>query len=390
MCHGNFLVPTEGLGALRLQGTPGAALDGQGTGAALSINAFNLHPTRMVSVQSLRVTNGRPGITVSSQFTSYPLTLRNVVVTGNESTGSAAGISVSHATLNLFSSSASGNDGVGLFGFDANLNAQDSTFANNADRGIDGLLADVTLDHTVVSGNTTSGVGGGIRISGGFPLDLTDSVVSGNQASEGGGIAALDTTVRLTGSAVLNNVASGDGGGIYSAGSSVSSLEIVSSTVSRNTGGGSGGGIFNSALTSTLIQHSRFSANKALSGDGGGIANLAGSGAATISSSTLSLNEATNGKGGAVFNAGDLTLDQSTTMGANKIGLANKAVFGGGIYNDGSHGPAMLTLQPGTSITGNIATIAGGGIYNDQGNVVINTPVTIVANRPNDCIGTSC
>ena len=72
------------------------------------------------------------------------------------------------------------------------------------------------------------------------------------------------------------------------------------------------------------------------------------------------------------------------------IGVANKAMYGGGIYNDGSNGAAILTLQPGTSITGNIATVAGGGIYNDQGNVVITTPVAIVANRPNDCIGTSC
>ncbi len=223
-CHGNFVVPTEGLGALTLQGTPGAALDGQGTGAALSVNGSNLHPTRMVSVQSLRVTNGRPGITVSSYSTIYPLTLRNVVVTGNESTGSAAGISVTHATLNLFSSSVSGNDGIGLSGYDANINAQDLIVANNTDRGIDGSETDLTLDHTVVSGNTTSGVGGGIRISGGFPLDLTDSSVSGNQASEGGGIAALDATVRLTGSAVVNNVASGDGGGIYSAGASFRSL----------------------------------------------------------------------------------------------------------------------------------------------------------------------
>ena len=88
-CHGNFVVPTEDLGALTLQGTPGAALNGQGTGAALSIDALSSHSTRTVSMQGLRVRNGRPGIKMSSSSTIYPLTLRNVVVSGNESDGSA-------------------------------------------------------------------------------------------------------------------------------------------------------------------------------------------------------------------------------------------------------------------------------------------------------------
>ena len=87
-------------------------------------------------------------------------------------------------------------------------------------------------------------------------------------------------------------------------------------------------------------------------GSGGGIFNA---GTLTLTDSTLSGNTAfIGGRGGGIFNAGTLTLTDSTLSGNTTLidGI------GGGFYNTGT-----LTLTDST-LSGNSAPLGGGGVYN--------------------------
>jgi hypothetical protein len=89
--------------------------------------------------------------------------------------------------------------------------------------------------------------------------------------------------------------------------------------------------------------------------------------------------------GGAIYNADTPLTLINTTIGATQ---SNKAAYGGGLANDGVLGSTTASLLPGTSISGNVATVTGGGIFNTNGGtVVIDAAAIVSGNRPNDCTG---
>jgi len=251
-------------------------------------------------------------------------------------------------------------------------------------------------------------------------LTMTDTVIRGSSAKNGGGIYNTGT-LTLTNSIVKDNqtIGGGSGGGIYSQGT----LTLTNSTVSNNqTGsgdpnGGSGGGIFfqsgTATLTNSIINGNRTgdgSSTSSHGGDGGGISttgtmsltnstvsgNTTGNGGAgapggygggiygiatlTLNNSTVSGNQTgggmATGAGGGIMNGGSAALTNSTVSG-NQIGAANQ---GGGIFNYGS-----LTLTNGTvsnNSSGNSSS--GSGIFNSGST---NLKDTIVANNTANGVG---
>ncbi len=130
--------------------------------------------------------------------------------------------------------------GGGLSGADGGVNIQirSSTFSDNS---------------------TDVFYGGGIFVySGNF--SLTDSTVSGNAADYGAGIyLTASTQGTISGSAIINNSALTDGGGIYVLDSR---LTVANSTFCGNVAQGFGGGI--ASYDSTLVfRHSTITANRA-------------------------------------------------------------------------------------------------------------------------------
>jgi CSLREA domain-containing protein len=105
---------------------------------------------------------------------------------------------------------------------------------------------------STISGNSTGSFGGGIANSGaGATLSLTNSTVTGNAASRGGGIWNQLGTVGITNSTIIGNTAGTGlaiGGGIENLDGTVT---ITNSTISRNTAG-TGGGIA-AAGTESLV-----------------------------------------------------------------------------------------------------------------------------------------
>ncbi|MHB8626739.1 MAG: choice-of-anchor Q domain-containing protein [Aggregatilineales bacterium] len=138
---------------------------------------------------------------------------------------------------------------------------------------------------------------------------------------------------------------------------SISNLTIRNG---KSAGGpaGPGGGIYNAGTLT--ITNSSISGNSGDSGSTGGIGGgIFNQGALTVSNSTVSGNSAAYGGGIANRYNGTLTISNSTIFG-NSVGVG-----GGGIFNDGP-----LTIDNST-VSSNSATTYGGGIFN-QGTLTVN------------------
>jgi hypothetical protein len=262
------------------------------------------------------------------------------------------------------------------------------------------------LTNSTVSGNTASYSGGGIYNFDGS-VTLTSSTVSGNSALDGGGIYNAGI-LTLTNSTVSGNTADSpffngfNGGGIFNR----HTLIITGSTLSGNSARGSGGGIYNyidlaGDRPAVTITNSTLSGNSTPYRVGGGICNLLGtvtltnctlsdnsighngqggggiynSSNLTLTNCTLSGNAASNGSGGGIYNAGTLTLTHSLIFGS-------LAIYGGGIYDEGTSRPTQLTLINST-LSSNQGAL-GGGLYHVGGNNATITNSTITGNRGTD------
>lgn len=159
------------------------------------------------------------------------------------------------------------------------------------------------------AGALNTGRGGAIYNVGGT-LTITNSIVTGNTAANGGGL----NNAASTGPAVNAN------------------LTLFNCTVSNNTSTSSGGGMQNFSTSTVTITRSTFSGNTSGGTTGGGGAQL--NGGATVTNSTFANN---NAPGGA----------------------------GGGIQSNGTLG----TILTNVTISGNTSTTNGGGLHRGTTNV---------------------
>ncbi len=337
-CVGNFTVTKN----LTLQGSPTATLNGQGAGHTVVVS-----PGKTVTLTNLTITGG---------YANGPM-----------NAGAGGGIFSLNATLTLNNCLVTGNTAVNGGG----------GIASGAPLGPSaGML---TLNSTRVTGNTVlppNGGGGGILNHNGTAI-LSNSVVSGNSAFGGGGIAsgsgAGDTTVggtlTITNSVISGNTAVGgpDGGagGIANGGT----LTLTNSTVTGNQAvGGAGGGILShgvATITGSVVS-SNSAPNDSLGdqGNGGGIANanfgVDGSGVMSIINSQVTKNQ--SGAGGGIF-TGAFGGDSSLTLTGTAVSfnsVSGDQSGGGGILNLSLGGNAGLTVT-GSTLVGNLARQGLGG-----------------------------
>jgi hypothetical protein len=203
------------------------------------------------------------------------------------------------------------------------LTVADSTIANNASP----------------AGNTSQNVsyGGGIVNYGGTAI-VTRCALTGNSASQGGGIysnrAPGTGSLTVSASTISGNSTIGAGGGIEVAGSAAS---ITDCTISGNSASTDGGGIeffYNSTLSqfAATLTRCTVSNNTVQSslGYGGGLS-LPRKGLVTVSDSTIAANAASKGAGIYVvavnlLSGATLALLNSTVAGNQASGA------GGGLY----------------------------------------------------------
>jgi len=199
----------------------------------------------------------------------------------------------------------------------------DSTISGNSAQG-GGAIATVgplTIDNTTLSDNhATGGNGGAVAFSQKYgPLNVTDSVISGNSASATGGAIASTPFPspgygphdnQIVNTTVSGNTATSDGGAILFGGlsSDLSSFTIDHSTISGNSAGSStyGGGIQITGTVNGSFQtvDSTISGNSAGAGGGvgfpggGGSSQVGPNGSISFDNSTIASNTATNNGGG--------------------------------------------------------------------------------------------
>jgi uncharacterized repeat protein (TIGR01451 family) len=138
-----------------------------------------------------------------------------------------------------------------------------------ADSGVVAALSGLTI-----SGGSTTGDGGGLYNDGGT-VTLTGITVSGNSASgRGGGMFNTKRgTTTIINCSISGNSATKGGGGLYNDGGTA---QLTNTTLSKNSAA-AGGGMANSRRGTTTIINCSISGNSAAVG--GGIANQAGGGA---------------------------------------------------------------------------------------------------------------
>jgi dipeptidyl aminopeptidase/acylaminoacyl peptidase len=176
-----------------------------------------------------------------------------------------------------------------------------------------------TIIRNNVAGSTTTG--GGLNSNG--TLSITDSTITSNTATTGGGLHIFGDTATLTRTTITGNTATGAGGGI--AVTAAGTLNLIESTISTNTSSGSGGGInSDGALT---VTRSTLNGNRANGGNGAGI--NANNGTLTMVNSTLSGNVASSTGGGTFINGNTNATIRFSTL------YQNQATSGGNVQQAG-------------------------------------------------------
>ena len=281
------------------------------------------------------------------------LTLRNVVLTNGFSSGDGGAIY----------NGASGGDGGVLILEKSTIRDSQAGFSGGAIVSTGPL----TITDSLLTGNRALNGGALYPRFLGAKTTIVNSVLRDNHATDttngwGGAILAWDgAPVTIEGSNIFSNSAR-DGGGIYNFFNS--SVTLNGSTLHDNKASRFGGGIFNNNTGTATLTNVTLSGNSAAIIGGGGLDN---EGTATLTDVTLSGNSA--GNGGGLLNFFNATLTNVTLS-------SNSATFsGGGIYN-GNGTAAVLTN---VTLSGNSATFNGGGIYNGNGTAVL-TNVTLSGN----------
>jgi hypothetical protein len=313
-------------------------VDGRGEFQLISIDGSGME----VAISGLKLTGGEAanGGAIYINNPDGTVTLTKLALKGNRAIGdgdpgTGGGINAVAGTVNISKSKISGNKA-----------GTEETIYVPVEGGYVSKI-DFSPD----------GGGGGIFVWGAAVVTLKKTVVSGNTAAEGGGIANYGYLVVEGGSKILKNTAKGSaytegrGGGILNG--YKGTLEVEDSRVKRNVaqgargsgdggiysyagpgGSASGGGIFNANEGTVSIISSKISGNIAIGGVGGtGARGPTGEDAIYSYAS----DQRRGGRGGVGGTGGD---------GGN--------AYGGGIANEG-----ILTVRD-SKITGN-ASIGGAG-----------------------------
>jgi hypothetical protein len=195
---------------------------------------------------------------------------------------------------------------------------------------------------TITHGPAASGAG--VVVQSGVTLNLSDTVVSGNNGSSGSGII-VDGTLNLTRGSIVNNTSTGTsvgGAGIQVSGGT---LNLADSTVSgnRSTGasGGVGGGVAVTNTSSVLALTNTTISGNSTNTSGGGLGDLDAN-SVTMTNVTIANNSA-DADGNGSGDGGGIFVDTSTPIRLRNTVVANNTDPGGQAADCGTVGGGQLT-----------------------------------------------
>lgn len=183
-----------------------------------------------LTLENLKITGGKVNNCGGIYIKTGNLTLKNCVVTKNESSNDGGGIHFDGENLVVENSDISGNKGdsggICVANDSAETNIEKSKIINNSARSGGGLDLEgtSTIESCEISGNTataessTGGFGGGLILAfNNKSCKIINSVIKNNKAGEnGGGIYINGGTLSLESDAAISeNTAGENGGAIY-------------------------------------------------------------------------------------------------------------------------------------------------------------------------------
>ena len=205
------------------------------------------------------------------------------------------------------------------------------------------------IDSSVIEGNEAKRDSGGIGIStAGVAITISNSSILNNSAIEGGGIYNRNGVVLLSNSVISGNVASQNGGGIFNnRGSAV--MTVTTSTIVGNLANKAGGGIHNNDGARMVVMNSSILSNRA---------------------------DGSADSGGAIFNETESSLAmQNSTVSGNVADYA--------VTNEGMMGLAHVTIASNSDV----AATGGVGFKNLTATVPSQVVMhnTVIADHVLDC-----
>jgi len=201
---------------------------------------------------------------------------------------------------------------------------------------------------------TADGDGGGIKIVDGGELLLIDTDVTGNQAWRSGGISSNAPLTMIRGSVSSNTSTDGYAG---AGGVDVSDNTVLDSTlISDNTGASGGIRVWGGQVA---IRRSTIVDNQA-SGSGGGVSETpAPGGVLVVEDSLIAGNTSYNRGGGVYVGSAGLSIRNSTISG-NTADLSGGGVF---VAWSGDLSLSNVTVTDNTADPSGLSGVNGGGIY---------------------------
>ncbi len=263
------------------------------------------------------------------------LTLSDSEVSFNSTTGRGGGVQINGATLHvsntLFDTNAA--DSGGAVYVQGTANIADATFQGNTATGVGGALhlngATLDVSRSVFDTNRAAGQGGALYAQSSANIAVTDTVFQGNTTTgnSGGAVFLSQDTLTLNRCFFLDNTAAIRGGAIYMDNSSTN-VTLTNSVVAGNAAP-QGGGIDTNVGTLTVI-NSTIADNQATTGNGGGLSKQGGPGTITVRNSILWNNLAGSLGQIAWINSGASMTISDAIMNNNGDGVfTNSPYFGG-------------------------------------------------------------
>jgi predicted outer membrane repeat protein len=219
----------------------------------------------------------------------------------------------------------------------------------------------VTLDNAVVrNGINATSNGGGVRVlNGGTLIGSNNFQIENNRAVNGGGIYVDGGTVNLNGLGDVDlNTATSNGGGIYAINGATVILTNDADVLQNTAVNGGGLYLDNASATATGLQTNigfAGSGNTATTGGGGVFATNGAT--VTVGSSAAVYGNTANSFAGGIRTIANATarIDAGGDVVANTV---TGSIGGGGFY---SSAPSTVDLNPGSEVSGNVATTGRGG-----------------------------
>jgi len=349
--------------SLVLQGAGSSSVSIQGDGSAAAL-AFD--GTGSSSVSGLSLEAGERGLTVRQATVEGS----GLVVQGNTTSGSGGGVGVFEgAVLSLSSCTISSNEagevyhGGGLAVFDSSVDLTDCVLSGNEAEEGGALYAEgstITLVDVTVQQNTARSHGGGVRLRDASSLEATSSSLEDNSSGGRGGGVSIDDSDSSWSDCDMSRNQSDTGGGAMHLSGQASAGSSVDGTLEDNSSSGAGGAIW--ASSHDLTVSGELSDNISPSSENGG-AIYASDLALVLQDLQISGHTASDGGGVYLASGATLTLSDVDISGNTALGS------GGGVY------AADRVLSSSARIEGNEAAVSGGGLYVTEG------PVTLSGGR---------